>query len=166
MSRVVVSTVIALRVVSSGHAVRVAFGGVTTSHRLQCIVVACGEQGAGTAGEVPALVERLRARLGDEAVYAFASYPSIGPSGRGVSQSHGRPLNLSMVQLSMVLLSILLPVWVARLRMASPDVRYGCYSNHAICPVHSRNCNYSKVPNVSKPDGGMVRISRAITTLR
>ncbi|MEY3713500.1 MAG: hypothetical protein RL321_1120 [Pseudomonadota bacterium] len=38
-----------------------------------------GEQGAGTTGEVPALVERLRARLGDEAVYGLCLVPEHRP---------------------------------------------------------------------------------------
>ena len=38
-----------------------------------------GEQGAGTAGEVPALVERLRARLGDAAVYGLCLVPEHRP---------------------------------------------------------------------------------------
>lgn len=38
-----------------------------------------GEQGAGVTGEVPALVERLRARLGDEAVYGLCLVPEHRP---------------------------------------------------------------------------------------
>ena len=38
-----------------------------------------GERGAGVTGEVPALVERLRARLGDEAVYGLCLVPEHRP---------------------------------------------------------------------------------------
>jgi len=94
---------------------------------------------------------------------AFVSYPSIDPSGLGVSQNHVRQA-IHLDQLKVLRMIAPVPLRVAMRAASSLGAPYGYCINRETCLVRSRNCSYSRDPNVSRPDGGMAQTSRVITT--
>ena len=94
---------------------------------------------------------------------AFVSYPSIDPSGLGVSQNRVRQA-IHLDQLKVLRMIVPVPRRVAMRAASSLGAPYGCCINRETCLARSHNCSCSRAPNVSRPDGGMAQTLRVITT--
>jgi protein ImuB len=81
---------------------------------------AAGEHGAAAGEESPLLVERLRARLGDEAVYGLCLVPEHRPERASVSAEPSLRETAAKWTMGFASMGIRRPLWLLRAPVAMP----------------------------------------------